>query len=608
MRGIGYTFSRLPAARALLAGAAFLATASAEKAYAEPQPGADDTALAMPRVSPHGATGVALPQPLAPSEAVLVRRVFALQSAGDLIGAERETARIDTDTALGRAMLGHILADRYLGPYTRPTAERLQAWLTDWPDLPDAPALHALLLRRLPHGVVAPPAPETVSLASEPPRAAIADDPDDDTSMTLPRNPALDRAVHAAARSDRPYAVAALLARTRGLDAGYGAVLRGEAARILFTRNRDQEAYDTGAGGRGDAALPAYMAGLAAWRMQRPDLARPMFAAAWRASITTPSLRAAAAFWAARAHLRMRQFADFRPWMQRAAAEKRSFHGLLARRILGLGPDEDHETLSEADIEAVAATPPGLRAFALLQAGQADRAEAELRLLWPEAHNHPGLGRAIMLVARRAGLSNLAAQLADLVQDADGHPRESAGIALPPLNPAGGFTVDPAMVYALARAESNFDAAMVSPAGARGLMQIMPETARFIVHEAAGPRGSALHDPAVNLAVGQRYVDYLATQDVVDGDLIRLLASYNSGPAGFAHWAGEIRDLGDPLLFIEAIPVDETRVFIPRVLAYTWLYAARLQLPTPSLDELAAGVWPRYHVLAALQSVSAKIH
>src|ERR1700677_2224871 len=125
MRGIGYTFSRLPAARALLAGAAFLATASAEKAYAEPQPGADDTALAMPRVSPHGATGVALPQPLAPSEAVLVRRVFALQSAGDIGGAERETARIEADTALGRAMLGHILADRYLGRFSHPSAEPL---------------------------------------------------------------------------------------------------------------------------------------------------------------------------------------------------------------------------------------------------------------------------------------------------------------------------------------------------------------------------------------------------------------------------------------------------------------------------------------------------
>ena len=169
MRGIGYTFSRLPAARALLAGAAFLASASAEKAFAEPQSSADDTALAMPRVALHGASGVALPQPLPPSEAARIRRIFAMQAQGDIAAAERDTARIDTDTALGRAMLGNILADRYLSRFTyvRPSADQLQDWLADWPDLPDAPALHAMLLRHLPHGekAPAPPAPAMVSLA-----------------------------------------------------------------------------------------------------------------------------------------------------------------------------------------------------------------------------------------------------------------------------------------------------------------------------------------------------------------------------------------------------------------------------------------------------------
>lgn len=61
-----------------------------------------------------------------------------------------------------------------------------------------------------------------------------------------------------------------------------------------------------------------------------------------------------------------------------------------------------------------------------------------------------------------------------------------------------------------------------------------------------------------------------------------------------SRWSATIRDHGDPLLFIEAIPIDETRAFVPRVLAHTWLYAARLRLPAPSLDDLAAGSWPRY--------------
>ena len=53
----------------------------------------------------------------------------------------------------------------------------------------------------------------------------------------------------------------------------------------------------------------------------------------------------------------------------------------------------------------------------------------------------------------------------------------------------------------------------------------------------------------------------------------------------------------DPLLFIEAIPAPETRIFIERVLANLWIYRQRLEQPTPSLDALASGEWPTYRSL-----------
>jgi soluble lytic murein transglycosylase len=236
-----------------------------------------------------------------------------------------------------------------------------------------------------------------------------------------------------------------------------------------------------------------------------------------------------------------------------------------------------------------------MRAFALLQIGQTGRADAELRLLWPEAQSAPSLARAIMLVAERAGLVDLAAQLADLVQAADGRPRGRRCGTGKRIMSRGGFIADPALIYGLARTESNFDSGTVSAAGARGLMQIMPATARFI---GSGAEGRVmLNDPAVNLDLGQRYLAHLAGLEIVGGDLVRLLASYNSGPGSFGRWSGAMQDRGDPLLFLEAIPLDETRAFIPRVLAYTWIYAARLRMAAPSLDELAAGAWPRYHSL-----------
>jgi soluble lytic murein transglycosylase-like protein len=633
MRGIDATRSRFPAARAFLAGVALLAGATATKAYAEtkaghPQAGTDEIAMAVPRVSPYGASGVALPQPLAPSEAARIRRIFALQAKGDIPAAIRDTSTIDTASPLGAAMLGEVLADRYLGRFTRPQAPELRVWLERWSALPEARAIHALLLIRLPRGEKPPPPPPVAAL----PHPASTNDDDSAAGIPVPeesepagrdlaRNPATDRAVLAAAREKPQTAAARVIARTKGLPGTYAAQLRGEAARILFTLNQDEQAHRLGAAGvhacKGagadcqEAALPGYVAGLAAWRMGKPALARPMFEAAWRAEYTTSALRAGAAFWAARSHLALGDIAGYVRWMHRAGQEKTTFYGLIARRTEGLsvglnaGP---RETLGEADLEAVEATTLGKLAFALLQVGQRDRAEAALRLLWPQAQALPPLGRAIMLVAERAGMPNLAAQLADLVQTADGTPRDAVRFAVPKLRPTGGFSVDPAMIYALARTESNFDPTLVSSAGARGLMQIMPATARFIAHdEETGADRIQLHDPAVNLDLGQRYVAYLAAHDAVAGNLIHLLASYNSGPGNFGRWGTTVRDLGDPLLFIEAVPIDETRAFIPRVLAYTWIYAARLRLPAPSLDELAAGAWPRYHPLQMPQGAPVRV-
>ncbi|MCC6718969.1 MAG: lytic transglycosylase domain-containing protein [Acetobacteraceae bacterium] len=585
---------------------------AAPKAFGQIHESTEESAFAVPRVAPRAGGGsAALPQPLAPSEAARLRRLFQLQARGDIAAAVRQSLALDGADAVVEGVLGHLLADRHLGPHTRTAAADLQDWLARWPDLPDAAAIHALLKRRLPAGTAAP-ALAASALAALTPAAEPVPVPEESEppGRTLARLPEIDRQVSAAARSGTYGAASRVILAAKGLPPGYAAKLRGEAGQILFALNRDREAYEVAAIGaesclraRDDSCVTVvgagYWAGLAAWRSGRIAQAAAMFELAWNADIASSTQRAGAAFWAARAHQRLGDAAAETRWLLRAADEARTFHGLIARRLLRMEPEDDRqprETLGEADLEAVAAHPGGLRAFALLQIGQRDRAEAELRLLWPAARHAPGLGRALMLVAEAAGMDGLAAQLADIAEMADGRTRERTRFTVPRLRPAGGFTVDPALVYAIARTESNFDPTVVSPAGARGLMQIMPATARFLAGmDDDSPGLPPLHDPAVNLSLGQRYLAFLAGTEVVAGDKIRLLASYNSGPTAMARWSAAVHDHGDPLLFIEAIPIDETRAFVPRVLAHTWLYAARLRLPAPSLDELAAGIWPRYH-------------
>ena len=595
MRGIGHALSRLPAARAFFAGAALLAGAFVSAAHAQPlgSGNGDEFAMALPRNATHGGTGVTLPHPLAPSEAIRVRRAFALQERGSLTEAMREI-----DLLADTTLLGHILAQRYLGPFHRSAVAELTDWMGRFSDHPDAAAVRELLIRRQPRSASSVPVPEISPLLSEGLTDPVPEDTDPQ-DRRIPRNPMLDRSVAERARDGNATAALALITGTRGLSPVYAMQLRAEVAQILFTQNRDEDALSiaTAAMRRGNAdeqvALAGYIAGLAAWRLGQPDAARGYFERAAAAPIATAAQRAAAAFWTARAHVHTGDPAGYGPWMRRAAQEKRTFHGLLARSTLGLpyGFSRSRDVLGEADVAAIAAMPQGLRAFALLQVGQPERAEAELRGLWPAIQGSAGLRRSLLLVAKAAGLTDLTAQLAALVQAADGQPRDELRFPVPKLKPRGGFQVDPAIVYALTRLESNFDTTAISPVGARGLMQIMPVTAQYMAGDT--PLGS-LHEPARNLELGQRYVAYLAEQEGIGGDLIRILASYNSGPGSFARWSPAIRHSGDPLLFIEAIPNTETRRFVQHALVYTWIYAARLELPAPSLAELAAGTFPRF--------------
>ncbi len=608
MRGIGYTLSRLPTARAFLAGAAIFVGTFTSAAHGQLSGSgngtgtqttnavhAEEAALAMPRPNHAGLSGAVFPQPLAPADAALMRRIFAYEARGDIPASIRAAQALDNPLLLGTALAG-----RYLGRYHRSSFQELSDWLTQYGDLPDAAAIHALLVARAPRGADIPPAPP----GAAPGRFAVTETVPEDLEPPAhnpPRDPVLDRRVLDCAQRGNTAAALRMIAAARGISAAYAARLRAEVAQQLFIRNDDAEALrvaqavlrDTGEADR--PSLAFYTGGLAAWRLDRITLARDLFEGGAAAANASARLHAASAFWASRANRALHDAVGTVKWLHVAADERLTLHGLLARRILRLdtGLFPGRELLSQADVGAVAATPQGLRAFALIQVGQADRAEAELQALWVGAEQNPVFGRSVMLVASAAGFADSAAQMAALLQSHDGQQHNELRFPMPRLHPAGGFTVDPTLVYALTRIESNFNTGAVSPAGARGLMQIMPVTAQYITGDTLF-EPERLHEPSANLAIGQSYLTYLSRQDGIDRDLLRMLASYNSGPGNYLRWGPEVRDGGDPLMFLEAIPVSETRAFVSRVLVYTWIYAARMHLPATSLDDLSAGEFPRF--------------
>ncbi len=596
MRGIGHTLSRLPVARALVAGAAILATASFAAAQAQEAGTGEQTAMAIPRIEVPGAnSGVGLPQPLTPSDAARVRRIFTDQTHGRMDEALRETTNLDSNL-----LLGSILADRYLGRFHHSTVRELTGWLSDYAGQPEAPAILALLTRRLPHGA-RPPKLTPAACLDAAPHFNPATSSDDPADPQVPRSPALEHEIAQRMQAGRFTDALRLIGRAKGLQPSAAALLQGEVARALFAENQDHEALQaartalTAARQPDQPGLAAFIGGLAAWRTGHIEESRQYFEMAADAGMAPARLRSAGAFWAARAALRQRDQEGSTVWLEKAAADKSTFYGLLARRKLGwpIGLIPTQGTLGLADVNALAATPTGMRAFALLQVGQRIRAEQEFGCLWPQIKDDPGLRRALLLVTSQAGLTGLAGQIAQLIEASEGIPADDQERPTPSLRPSGGFRFDPALVYGVTRAESNFDPDAVSPAGARGLMQIMPVTARSITGNARLKR-DRLTEPGFNLELGQKWVLSLAGDDAIDGSLIGLLASYNSGLGGYGSWKGQIRAGDDPLLFIESIPVTETRRFVQRALTYTWLYAARLGLAAPSLDEIADGEFPRF--------------
>ncbi|MEE4296111.1 MAG: transglycosylase SLT domain-containing protein [Wenzhouxiangella sp.] len=138
--------------------------------------------------------------------------------------------------------------------------------------------------------------------------------------------------------------------------------------------------------------------------------------------------------------------------------------------------------------------------------------------------------------------------------------------------------VDPALIYGLMRAESAMQPDALSPAGARGLLQLMPGTARGVARRNnLSYRGASdLMDPAVNIPLGVAHLSEL--QSRYSGDWVKVAAAYNAGANAVERWLDE-RPETPPDVWIETMPFFETRDYVPRVLAFATIYEWQLQRP-----------------------------
>jgi soluble lytic murein transglycosylase-like protein len=363
---------------------------------------------------------------------------------------------------------------------------------------------------------------------------------------------------------------------------------------------------------RSGSAFPAlhWIAGIAAWHQQNYTRSYQHFTAmlakqnALSAADTT-----AAAFWAYRAAMQLHlPLPTASAYLAKAAQYPDSFYGiqalaLLTQQATTAATAAASASPSDDTLQQIRHHTPIRRIIALHEIGDIKRAEQALLNYFYHAPavEHP----ALFALATRFHLLQAQQQIALALQGVTPAPMvtvDSTAYPAPRWHSASRPSIiEPSLVLAITKQESGFSHTARSEAGATGLMQLLPETARYLVKRVAHnlPRQKAealdLSDPTTNIVLGQYYIRHLQQQPAIQNNLVYLLAAYNAGIAPVISWKQSLRNCtNDPLLFIESIPFAETRSYVLNVLRNYWMYQKTMPTsPTPPrLALLAAGEWP----------------
>lgn len=331
--------------------------------------------------------------------------------------------------------------------------------------------------------------------------------------------------------------------------------------------------------GDGDFAEAEWLAGWIALRFAKnPTLAREHFERLTTVA-TFPVSKARGAYWTGRAAQELGDAPAANRFYTEAAAFPTTFYGQFAAARLGR---------SSAHLPpAVAATPAEIAAFDKRELVRAARLLTRI--------GSDDLARSFIVALFKLAASSNEALLAGKLAVELHHPElavrgfkfskrpldTALAIGYPMIDVPGSMGAERALILGLVRQESEFDAKAVSPAGARGLMQLMPTTAqrtakslkiRFV-------KDKLTDDPRYNLKLGSAHLAEVIGE--WQGSYVLALAAYNAGSGAVARWIetnGDPRGVNDDAVidWIEKIPYSETRNYVQRVLEAFQVYRTRL--------------------------------
>lgn len=264
-----------------------------------------------------------------------------------------------------------------------------------------------------------------------------------------------------------------------------------------------------------------------------------------------------------------------------AVAAERSFYGFLSADKLGFDYRLLHQPapVSDEQLRATATLPVMQRARELLMVGETLNANRE----W--YFSVRSLSREQILAAGKLAQS-WGWHRKGIQAMANGRYWDDLQVRFPLAyrehvqRAAEATAIQPTLLFAIARQESAFMPDARSPAGALGLMQLMPATARQTARKAGVRyRQSDLLSPEKNIVLGSRYLSELLSE--FEGNRILAAAAYNAGPYRVKQWLSEREQKLPYDVWIETIPFRETRGYVQKVLSYSVIYSYRMGEQSP---------------------------
>jgi len=299
------------------------------------------------------------------------------------------------------------------------------------------------------------------------------------------------------------------------------------------------------------------------------------------------------AYWSARAALALEQTDRARSWLVQAASHPTTYYGQLASARLGriVSPPLDSETLRPSKAVQSAFKANTIRRVAQILAEIGERQRMRPFIIHLADADPSGPWKKLTAdFATRYGRPDLAISVSKS-SERKGLPLGSVSYPAlkPPRHKVITAPVETPLVLAVIRQESAFYFNAKSHAGARGLMQVMPATAKLVARANRLPysRERLTRDPTYNLIIGQVYLSDMVGK--FEGSYPMALAAYNAGPHRVKRW---VRTFGDPrtqavdlIDWIEMIPYTETRNYVQRVLANLGVYRVKLRVEQAKLPQ-----------------------